>query len=667
MLLNEITLTNFRQFNGNHTIKFSTDSEHNVTIIMGANGSGKTTFSQAFTWCLYGKTDFNDESIINKAILQEMQPDDKETVSVKLNLEHKNTIYTILRTQDYKMNQSYKLESHATKLIIHYKTEDGQYKPIKESLVNSKIREILPKELSGYFFFDGERIEKMSKEIQFGKSDEFAQAVKKLLGLDTYTAAITHLGGKSRAGKNSSVIGSYNSKFSSSADDKIKHYTQDIEKYEEQLIERNNRKHELENQIQLAEKECDYLIAKIGNAEDSKKLQEKINNRNEHIRINNNYIDKSTESILSSFKKNYKYYFFKKMASDAIQLLSNIDNINPRIPNINKKTIECLLQQEVCICGNKISQNSNEYQFLKQLLEIISSNSNETLIDTFINECKHRNEVNNDIFKDTETILIDLKQREKESEDYQDEIDDLEEKIKNLKIIGEYQRKLENYRNDINKKRSESDKISIEIGQIKTKCERVETERDKLALQSKDNKKIFTYLSYAKEIHKILEDYYKNREDEIRKKFENTINDIFSTIYKGNLSLQIDERYNIKTIANGYKVYNTGIETGNSESISIIFAFISGIIKLAKEATTNKEIDLSTETYPLVMDAPLSAFDKERIQTVCETLPKIAEQVIIFIKNTDGEIAEKYLSDNIGMKYEFDKKNTFETYIIERS
>ena len=81
-------------------------------------------------------------------------------------------------------------------------------------------------------------------------------------------------------------------------------------------------------------------------------------------------------------------------------------------------------------------------------------------------------------------------------------------------------------------------------------------------------------------------------------------------------------------------------------------------------ARSNKDDEmLSTEAYPLVMDAPLSAFDKARIQTVCETLPNIAEQVIIFIKDTDGEIAEKYLSDKIGVKCRFDKLNEFETQL----
>lgn len=72
---------------------------------------------------------------------------------------------------------------------------------------------------------------------------------------------------------------------------------------------------------------------------------------------------------------------------------------------------------------------------------------------------------------------------------------------------------------------------------------------------------------------------------------------------------------------------------------------------------------LSSEPYPLVMDAPLSAFDKRRIKTVCEALPNTAEQVVIFIKDTDGNIAEDYLGDRIGSRHFFEKKNEFETVL----
>ena len=59
MLLQSIELQNFRQFI-NEKIDFSTDPERNVTLIIGENGTGKTTFAQAFFWCLYGYTIFTE-------------------------------------------------------------------------------------------------------------------------------------------------------------------------------------------------------------------------------------------------------------------------------------------------------------------------------------------------------------------------------------------------------------------------------------------------------------------------------------------------------------------------------------------------------------------------------------------------------------------------------
>ena len=86
MLLKELRLKNFRQFTGEQSVSFSTDSDKNVTVIMGENGSGKTTLAQAFTWCLYGDTDFEDKSVLCKAMVQAMLPNANETVRVELSL-----------------------------------------------------------------------------------------------------------------------------------------------------------------------------------------------------------------------------------------------------------------------------------------------------------------------------------------------------------------------------------------------------------------------------------------------------------------------------------------------------------------------------------------------------------------------------------------------------
>ena len=74
MLLKSIKLENFRQF-VNEQIDFSTDPDRNVTFIIGENGTGKTTFAQAFFWCFYGETSFADKVMLNRTISEKMTPD----------------------------------------------------------------------------------------------------------------------------------------------------------------------------------------------------------------------------------------------------------------------------------------------------------------------------------------------------------------------------------------------------------------------------------------------------------------------------------------------------------------------------------------------------------------------------------------------------------------
>lgn len=97
MLLKSLKLKDFRQFKGEQYVSFSNDPERNVTIIMGENGSGKTSFAQAFRWCLYGETDFSDPILLSRAVSENMLPGDEHEVQVDIELTHNNTDYSINR------------------------------------------------------------------------------------------------------------------------------------------------------------------------------------------------------------------------------------------------------------------------------------------------------------------------------------------------------------------------------------------------------------------------------------------------------------------------------------------------------------------------------------------------------------------------------------------
>ena len=55
MYLNYIEITNYRPYYGKQRINFDFNDKENITVILADNGSGKTSFVNALTWCLYGE------------------------------------------------------------------------------------------------------------------------------------------------------------------------------------------------------------------------------------------------------------------------------------------------------------------------------------------------------------------------------------------------------------------------------------------------------------------------------------------------------------------------------------------------------------------------------------------------------------------------------------
>lgn len=664
MLLKSLKLKDFRQFKGEQSISFSTDLERNVTVIMGENGSGKTTLAQAFTWCLYGDTDFDDKSMLCKATSQNMLPNSEETVKVELALIHNNIDYLCIREQRYSKDANGLMRRpNQTVFKIAYKNADGQREYVKDMETEMRMKEILPKELSKYFFFDGERIGNMSKEIRKGKSQEFAQAVRGLLGLSAFQAALDHINGRS---PKVSVIRSYNESYDSKSDSKIAQYTKEIENYEERLEKIEQRLSAIEDEESIANEKRVELEEEIRANAESETLAKQRDDINRKLRDLISTKASSEDSLLRTFASNAHSYFSKKLMNDALKQLSKADKIDKGIPDIHARTIEFLLKRKKCICGADIEFGNDAYKELNDLLAYIPPQSIGTMIGQFVRECELRCKNSDSLFDDVSTKYGFIREFEDTYADYQHQLQMINQKLENMKNVGELQVRLGKYQKALRDLSSEKATLNQQVGSLTTEKNRRETERNELTLKDDNNRKIEVYKAYAQYMYDTLKTLYSDKERETRTQLETTVNDIFKSIYNGGFSLSIDDKYNIQIIVNDYEGFNEEVETSTAQSISVIFAFIAGVIKMARQSKNPENEMLVSEPYPLVMDAPLSAFDKTRIRTVCDALPNVAEQVIIFIKDTDGELAETYMGQKVGSRYEFDKKNEFETNLVTR-
>lgn len=556
------------------------------------------------------------------------------------------------------------LKGDNTVFDIAIKDTSGNTSYVKKSQCEAEVKSILPKELSRYFFFDGERIEKMSKDISTGKkATDFAEAVKGLLGLNAMISAIGHFNPRSSL----SVIGSYEKSFDSKSNTKIQEYTAKIDKCNARLAEIDAALEELDTQKAAAETRKSEKVIELKQYSEGKKLQKEKEDLQKQIENTTRMRATVYKTMCKDFNASMSPFFSISLIKRALEVLSRHDYSGKDIPFIRDKTIEYLLKQKVCLCGTHLDEGSVPYEKVKSLLDVIPPKSLSTYVTDFKKESKRRAGALQDLVEQMQENLATASQQSDDIMDKTDELHKIEAKLSG-KDVSEKVRAINNEIQicvkTINKCNNDRDKLNIERGGLEKERERADTERQNLTLLDEKNRKTQMYLTYARKIYEELENVYRTSEEEIRNRLQDTINDIFKQIYEGGLSLTIDSKYHITVQANDYE---GDVETSTAQSISVIFAFITGIIKMARENRNASDDDaklLSSEPYPLVMDAPLSAFDKRRIKTVCEALPETAEQVIIFIKDTDGELAEDYMGNRIGSRHQFDKKNEFETNLV---
>ena len=134
-------------------------------------------------------------------------------------------------------------------------------------------------------------------------------------------------------------------------------------------------------------------------------------------------------------------------------------------------------------------------------------------------------------------------------------------------------------------------------------------------------------------------------------------------MYHGERRVVIDEKYNTTLLT---KIDDKEVESGESEGLLRVknFAFIAGLVDLARSKIINIDgQDLGSEPYPLILDAPFSNADEIHIENISRELPKVAEQVIMFVMAKDWRYAEAVMLDRVDKQYKLVKHSDTYTTI----
>ncbi len=662
MRLQSIELTNFRQFK-DEKIQFAIDKNQNVTLIMGDNGSGKTSLAQAFFWCFYGTNSFQDKILLNRLVANNMIPNQKEMVCVRVYLEHKQEEYCVVRQQEYTKQYNDSLKPQNSILAISKKDKNGnrmwlgtgKTESLKNIELTNTINDIMPQDLSKYFFFDGEKIETLSKEISSGrKSNNFVEAVNSLTGLKATRNALNHLNPKLKG----SVIGKLEDEYIGGSDRRIAELTEEIKRLKSEWQSADDDINSADESIKSNDLYIEELENKIKTYAEAENLQRTKTIRQNELEEHKWRKYQSLSRIYDNLNRDnlFDRFICEWPVKEALVILSNSDVSGKDIPKLHGDTIKYLLKQKQCICGTILEENSKEWKVLENLINYLPPESISTSIGNFIKRMKDKYQEKVYLLNDARSDFASILTLDEQISQCLEEIDEIDKKLNGKDVSREVNRlnKLIST-TKINTVQLRNNKSALEkrIGGFSVSIQSKETERDTLAKKSSQNASIALAKKYAEALYDKFNVEYTAKEIKTKANLQAYINENFKKFFNGSITLQIDDNYAVKVSVNDK--FNS-LETSTAQGIAVIFAFLAAIIRIAKENSAN-------ETYPVVMDAPLSTLDNQRIKIVCDTLPQIADQVIIFIKDTDGKVAEQYFGNAIGRRLTFDKISDYLTEI----
>lgn len=647
MLLQSITFHNYRQFKGSQTISFSTDPNKNVTVIIGQNTFGKTTIVQAFIWCLYGNVDFKNKKMLNAEVRHQLESKaagSSEYASVIIRLNHNGVNYLIERKENNTVKSLKQIEINE-KFTIYECDEHGNTLPISGTSYDEIVNNILPENLSDYFFFWGERIETLSER------SNLTDAVKQFLGLDTLASCIKHLEMATR--KMTKEMPASGDKEISEIKEQINISERAIDKYKMEATEaEKNANYYAEKSLEL------FNILTTSENKELSARQDKYKEKSSQLEAKRNSLDVAKRAFNQHFNdsKNYVYYLSNTNEEKAVKLLKNHPEPTIGWKHIDVNVINEIIKRGECICGTKIENGSDLFNHLIDQKKIVAPNVTGGVINSFIEEAERRESFNANyhrLIHDDYKKIVDLK----------DEILELELEVESLwKVISDktdmktikkkYDESLENHTSYQVKLESLQQKINDCIDDIGRYESRIQS------LSSK-NKKLLKYsrqLELTKSLLNLISKQYKENESELKEKLTEYVNKDFEKVYNGERRITIDDKYVSHPLA---LVGDKWVETSTTPGLETVknFAYITGLVRCAKEKISGDESETvaNPNTYPLVLDAPFSQADEKHVPAICDLIANVAEQIILVVMEKDWEYAKSVLDSKTGKYYSLEK------------
>lgn len=387
MIIKEIRINNFRSYYGNdNRFEFS----DGLTLILGDNGDGKTTFFEALQWLFNTSLDNGFIEHFSEMRKSEMNVGDREEVSVFMAFEHDG---------EKSVEKSFTVErvgmsAFKTGAVVYraYETHGAERERVDGKLLINRCYEAFIQRFSMFKgeselkVFDGptalkELVDKLSDIRKFDKLVEFTESFAE----KSYTAYLKEMKSDKKVANQAMNIAAKLKRLETNLAEKKK----EIKEKKTSVEVFSTRLNELEEHQETSERLVDLKSRQKTQEEKRNKLKAQIAMIDyNHALLDRYWILGAFPPILQDFKrkcsalskerrrqeKNYDQQKAKELGKlEAIKemqgaLINGATELPWYLPN--QETMEEMINDHICkVCGRPAEEGSDAYLFMVQKLE----------------------------------------------------------------------------------------------------------------------------------------------------------------------------------------------------------------------------------------------------------------------------------------------------------
>jgi len=649
MRLTRLTLNNFRQFYGRQEMRFAS-GDQNITVIHGYNGSGKTAILNAFSWCLFEEhsSGFLDpESLVTRQAVLDAEVGSIVDAEVTVEFRHGAGEYRAKRFLDVKKIQEPDVTERTRQPTLHLvlTQDDGTKRTLEGGEASDAIQKVLPAELHWYFFFDGERIERLVQPDQVQR-ERIARATKKLLGIEVLDRGIRHLNSVAKTFEKQMAKGA-GGKLGQLRDDKTK-AERELENLREQLQETN------EN-ISAASNQKTEIQERLRQLQSASQLQNERDELDEKHRSTENMRNDAQRRIRQALSKNAYSLFLTDAVSSFGSRMADLRRRGDLPSGIKKRFVDSILETRQCICGNHLAEGSPARQKVEAWRQKAGLDDIEDKAISLDGKAENIRQ-SLSTFQDLVDQAIEDERRAREDlKSISDRLDQIREQLEGSpdEDVAELEKRAERLDEDL-------DSYKKKAGDLEGQCKRRQDDIDTY------DKKIYEYEGLekrqkrarsrafaAKESSRLIEHMRSELVEAFRKDLQSRIQKVFREISTTPYVPSVHEDYSL-TLRYTASDDSSVVPASQGENQILSLSFIGSIIGMNRQRTEGRSHIPRPDAgeYPVVMDSPFGSLDPNYREQIASRMPVLADQVILLVSLSQwrGEV-EHAVRPRIGREY----------------